>query len=469
VKNAWDYVKKVFGWFKDGIESVGSVFTKTRDAIGRAWAAMVNAVAKPINVVIKWVNDNFLAKLEEMINKIPGVSGVKLPRIAQIGLPNYQYRAPGGAGQSGGGGGGRQMLASGGRVKGRKYGPRSDRVPAMLTVDEEVIRQRSAERMRRKYPGWLEHINAFGEPPNAKGAKGGNPIEWLGDLAGNIGSFLSDLAAKPFEAVKNMVLSLLEGIGGTWPAQAFVGLAKESVGKIANWLKEKVFGGSGNDGSGRIVGGGMGTAKMAALIRSVFPDASISSGYRPGARTASGYVSYHSLDRAIDIVGPRMRDYYRWIVNTFRNSPEIYYGPRDAYRVHWALKKGGWVPGRGTGDKTLGLAEAGEFMVNRKAAAKFGPLLQAMNDGLMKPGGRLDLFGLLSEAQVQAISAVRSMTGVSAGVPTVGTFVQVEGDLVGSKTEVHVEVHNPVREPSYDSVQKRLTRLGQLGIIGGRS
>ncbi len=117
-------------------------------------------------------------------------------------------------------------------------------------------------------------------------------------------------------------------------------------------------------------GGGMGWQRQIALLRSAFPGLPLFSGFRPGARTTSGNLSYHARGRAVD-VPPRM-DVFNWIRSNYgRSSAELIFSPaggRQLYRgrphtytgavrrmhfnhVHWAMANGGVIgePVVGTG------------------------------------------------------------------------------------------------------------------------
>lgn len=109
--------------------------------------------------------------------------------------------------------------------------------------------------------------------------------------------------------------------------------------------------------------GVMGWQKQWAWLKAAYPSAVLTSSYRPGAITASGNRSYHSMGRAIDVT-PSMA-----IFNLIRRSfgsaiRELIYSPaggrqvkngRPYYytgavramhynHVHWAMNKGGIIP-----------------------------------------------------------------------------------------------------------------------------
>ncbi|WP_152185355.1 phage tail tape measure protein [Segeticoccus rhizosphaerae] len=164
----------------------------------------------------------------------------------------------------------------------------------------------------------------------------------------------------------------------------------DSVGSLA--MMGAMFGGASSTA--------MGWRRQWAIVQSLGLGAHLSSAYRPGAVTASGYPSLHGMGRAIDLTGRDMMSIFLALVLRYPNSRELYYSPAGdlqrlygrphntvgtpAYgdhfnHVHWAMQTGGWIPGIGTGDKTRILGEPGEFVVNRQAAAANAGALEAMN------------------------------------------------------------------------------------------
>ena len=112
--------------------------------------------------------------------------------------------------------------------------------------------------------------------------------------------------------------------------------------------------------------GGAGWARQWAALHAAFPSARLFSSYRPGAVTASGNQSWHSLGRAIDVT-PSM-DIFRWIARNYgartkelifstagtdqiKNGRKHWYGEpvRSMHwnHVHWAYDRGGMASGAG--------------------------------------------------------------------------------------------------------------------------
>jgi TP901 family phage tail tape measure protein len=82
------------------------------------------------------------------------------------------------------------------------------------------------------------------------------------------------------------------------------------------------------------------------------------------------------LDRYMNRHPRQMIDFYDWykahIRRQHRGTPA---------NTLWS-QRGGGVPGSGSGDKVPAMLEPGEFVMNRKATAKAGPLLAALNKSI---------------------------------------------------------------------------------------
>jgi chromosome segregation ATPase len=161
----------------------------------------------------------------------------------------------------------------------------------------------------------------------------------------------------------------LVGKKEAWPFP--VNLAKVWVPTIED-LQAMAFG----DATGELgdIGGGRGYRWQMAVLRNVFPNLSLYSGFRPGSRTANGSLSWHARDggRAVD-VPPRM-DVFNWIrahygagtreliwggapnANIQNGKPHRYnetllrqHGPYKGQagpspHIHWAYDDGGMLP-----------------------------------------------------------------------------------------------------------------------------
>ena len=143
-------------------------------------------------------------------------------------------------------------------------------------------------------------------------------------------------------------------------------------------------------GSGAGFGSGSWTRAISELRRESVPY-SIMSTFRAGARTrASGSVSFHSLNRAVDLSGPNMLRIWQALTDT--NPTELIYSAAPVYKsrrgwspinrldpitradhwnhVHAAYDQGGWLPtGTSIATNTTGKAEPVGFDYERMADA----------------------------------------------------------------------------------------------------
>lgn len=89
-----------------------------------------------------------------------------------------------------------------------------------------------------------------------------------------------------------------------------------------------------------------GYANQMSVIDKMFPGVKATSGYRPGAITASGNQSFHASGRAVDL--PPTMAIYNWIKANYPNSKElIFAGGKDQ------IKNGKIVPASFYGSKVM--------------------------------------------------------------------------------------------------------------------
>lgn len=158
VRKAWEeYIKPAFEGIKDGVKKVKDAFDAARKGIAIAWAKIKSAVRKPIEIVIDIINGGLIRPFNWLSEKLG--SDAHIDPISKA-------------------------FASGGEVPGQRMSGRSDRVPAMLTAGEQVIRQKAAKRLRRKHPGVMEYMNRYGTMPNSVPAYAGGGTVW--PAAGNV-------------------------------------------------------------------------------------------------------------------------------------------------------------------------------------------------------------------------------------------------------------------------------------------
>jgi hypothetical protein len=115
----------------------------------------------------------------------------------------------------------------------------------------------------------------------------------LGDLLKGPGRYISNkvgLGRIADRFGRNPFVSLLTGMGGK-AQSALLGKAQSLISSLVDV------------GGGSVGAGGLRSGILAVLggLRGAFGSVPIISGFRPGARTLSGALSYHALGRAIDI------------------------------------------------------------------------------------------------------------------------------------------------------------------------
>lgn len=146
-------------------------------------------------------------------------------------------------------------------------------------------------------------------------------------------------------------------------------------------------------------GSGQGWQWQMNVLRQAFPGLALISGFRPGAITATGNKSYHSMGRAVD-VPPRV-DVFEWIrshygANTkelifspmgmrqiWNGQPHMYTGVTRADHwdhVHWAMRNGGIIPANiadkggilRSGEAALNLSGKNERVLSPSETARYG-------------------------------------------------------------------------------------------------
>ena len=174
---------------------------------------------------------------------------------------------------------------------------------------------------------------------------------------------------------------------------------------IFNALRWQGVGGGGVGGPAGRVWPGMGYEKMWQIVKNRFPTRGRPT---PGQLNQGVHSrnSYHYKNRAVDLGsakagGVPMDTLYNWLLRNYGSqSTQIIYGPRansnilngrtfnygpatnaaHMGHIHWAMRNGGEVPGRGTGDRTRIMGEPGEFMVKKKAVDNVGlDFMRALN------------------------------------------------------------------------------------------
>jgi TP901 family phage tail tape measure protein len=174
------------------------------------------------------------------------------------------------------------------------------------------------------------------------------------------------------------------------------------------------------------------------------------------ASKASDVLSsaYNNQKASLDKLNLTMEAYLSNLREEVRLSNQLFMpgttagrGPRGGGKKA-KLAMGGqpYVPGSGSGDKVPALLEPGEFVVNKKATEKFGPLLEHINFkqaprfqnggpiGLIRGGGK-PLFLGMPEKFSEKISNVRGLLKKSDAEAKTGRFASMEVTPLGTRVD----------------------------------
>lgn len=377
-----------------GATGLQSVFSGARDAIGRIWDGIQAKITAPITSVLSWIGRHFVDPINSLLSKV-GV-GFRIP------WPKFA------SGTSSVGHGGGHVAPSRAYANGTAgvlpgWSPGTDNMHfwspqyggLSLSGGEGIARP---EVVRGMGAGMFNALNAAARsggvsavrkalgfasggilPHHAYGV--GGLIDWGKGLAGDfwsgikkVGGFAVDmakLAADPAGTLKSLANKLLGGIASNPWGQVLKGSMLKAVSGLVEKVKGALFGGGGSGPAPGALGGkgGLGWQWQWNLIHSLFPGVSLTSSYRPGARTAgSGAVSYHALGRAIDLGGSvsQLTRVAKWILANFgARSHDLLYSPlwgsmglyegrwyrqpaitvaQHGNHIHWGYGRGGVLP-----------------------------------------------------------------------------------------------------------------------------
>ena len=92
----WRKVRDVFDRFKTGVGRLRDAIGRAKDGIKRSWGRILDAIKNPIKKALGWLQRNFVTKLRNMLDKVPGVSPSIIPNIPGVSgwarggiLPGY--------------------------------------------------------------------------------------------------------------------------------------------------------------------------------------------------------------------------------------------------------------------------------------------------------------------------------------------------------------------------------------------
>lgn len=338
---AWSWIdQNVFSPFKVGIGLLGQAFEGVAKAIGTAWEGIKSAAATPINFVLDTIWNNGLRSFWNDLVGTLGLDDMKLPKADLV------------------------KFASGGVLPGytpgrdvhRFWSPTAGGLA--LSGGEAIMRPEFTRLVGGK--SGVDALNAAAR----SGTLGLPQGDGFGDFVGDVWDNVQKAASVAWEFLSNpgaaIQTHVVDGIikpllaGQNIFGQTVGGLAMNTVKSMAD-----LFGSAAPTVAG---GKGMGWQAMWDIVRGRFPDASLNSALRPGARTVNGGQSYHALGRAIDL--PARMEIFNWLKMAFPNSSELIFSPAGGRQllngkehlwggavraqhfnhVHWAMANGGVIP-----------------------------------------------------------------------------------------------------------------------------
>jgi len=342
---AWRGIRGVFSRVWDGIKSglrgaIDAVKGAIRggvDAIGRIWSGIKSAMSGPIN----WVIDNVINRFLGVMRTVAGVvnlGGIIPDNVGHVG----------GGGSSGGGSSRRLGLQyHEGGVVGRSGGSahrgplRPGEVPAVLQLGETVVDRHglvagrpAADVLAERYGIRSDsELRALGLPV------GGfpNPVSAIAGIASDavhsVAQRLRDLAAGGLARLLDPIRTAIGTAGDRFgiPGRVFAGMVNRPLDALLMWVA-----GASNEADSRDVpasfGPGMIWQQLWNVVHHQFPSAQLTSGFRPGAITATGNQSLHARGRAID-VSPDMA-IFNWLASTYPNSGELIFSPANGRQLY---------------------------------------------------------------------------------------------------------------------------------------
>lgn len=351
IRDRINLVMGVFNSLKNFITvTLPNAFRTGVSAIKKAWAAVQEAAKKPVTFVVNSV----INPLIRGYNKIAGIFNA--PQAKEI-----------------------SGFASGGRIPGRSSS-RDNRLATVMdagrgalgnikvATGEFIVNARSTA---QNLP-LIKAINqangkvSLGDlDPYLDGmAKGGRIGDGIGDFFGKLKSGLSgaaDFVKDPVGGLKKLAGATLDKIpGGGSVVTLLRAMGQKVLSSVTKFLGD--FGGGIGGGAS-----GQGWRAQMAFLHRRFPGLRLISGPRPGSRTLSGNLSWHSRGRAVDV--PAIRAVAAYIkstvgrnalelitpwrdMNLLRGKPHRYsaaierqhgVGSAGNDHVHWAARLGGLV------------------------------------------------------------------------------------------------------------------------------
>jgi tape measure domain-containing protein len=284
------------------MDGVKKAFEKGKNGIQAAWNQIVSVTKKPINFVIQ---DVYNDRIRNLWNKVAEKFGIKT-RLDTI-----------------------PKLAKGGTV-GKGYGTKDDQL-ALLMRGEGVLTTKEMKKLGGP-AGFQEFRSSLAMYGKGGIVGSGDGPGWFKQLASKGKDIFQGIAGSVIKPLVNSIRGVInsglssDGIGGLMK-----GGGNTILDKLVSWVggKDKEIGSVGGIGAG---GGAIGYKAMQRLISARFPGLHMISGYRPGARTLSGNLSYHGFGRAVDY--PPNRALALWIRSTFGSKTKELITPWNELNLH---------------------------------------------------------------------------------------------------------------------------------------
>lgn len=309
-----------------GMDFIKGAIRGAVEAVGRIWGGLKRVFEVPINWVIKNVINRFLGVMRTVADVV-NLGGMIPDDLGLIGSGATSFHTGGVVGESGGA---------------MHRGPlRPGEVPAVLQTGEtvvdrmgmvagrpaaDVIAQRFGVRSDEELRAMGLPVGGFPNPVSAAAGVVSDAVDWAADR-------LRDLVAGGLTRLLNPIRDSIASASGRFgtPGEIFGGMVNKPIDALLMWVA-----GTANELEARDVpasfGPGAITTDLWNVVHGQFPSATLISGYRPGAITATGNPSLHGRGRAIDIT-PSMA-IFDWLADNYPNSGELIFSPAGGRQIY---------------------------------------------------------------------------------------------------------------------------------------
>lgn len=321
--------RAIRGAVSGGMDFIETAVRGGVTAIRTVWGGIRKAFEVPINWVLDRVVNPFLRTMRQVADVV-NLGGIIPGPVGLLGSGATSFHSGGVVGETGG-------RAHSGPL-------RPGEVPAVLQLGETVVDRRgmvagrpAADVLAERYGIRSDtELRALGLPIGGLP----NPVSAITGLASDavhsVAQRLRDLAAGGLRRLLDPIRDAISDAGGRFgtPGRIFAGMVSKPLDALLMWVA-----GASNQADARDVpasfGPGMIWQQLLNVVRHQFPFVELLSGFRPGAITATGRQSLHSLGRAIDIT-PSM-EIFNWLAERYPNSGELIFSPagdRQIYKGH---------------------------------------------------------------------------------------------------------------------------------------